>query len=116
MKQFAFSRRSRLRLKNDFKAVFSVGNKTVTKDLVAWHSQSDSPMKTGLMVSKKTGGAVRRNRIKRLLREAIRLSHNEFMEGVRLIIYPKADCRIYNLSDAKDAVETLRRKAKIFKK
>lgn len=115
MKQFAFSRRSRLRLKNDFQAVFAASKKTATKDLVAWHCYAAGQMKVGLMVSKKTGGAVRRNRLKRLLREAIRLSHNEFMEGVRLIIYPKAGCRIYNLSDAIGAIETLRRKAKIFK-
>ncbi|MBP5287686.1 MAG: ribonuclease P protein component [Elusimicrobiales bacterium] len=115
MKQFAFSRRSRLRLKKDFQAVFSADRKTVTKDIVAWHLITEGPCKTGLMVSRKTGGAVRRNRIKRLLREALRLSQNQTKEGVRLVLYPKAGCRINNLSGAMAALDCVRRKAKLFK-
>ena len=111
MKKYAFSRRSRLRLKKDFQAVFDAGHKVQTKDFVAWFQHIGMPSKYGLMVSKKTGGAVRRNAIKRLLREAIRLTQNKFMEGIRIIIYPKADCAIYNLGDAINAVEKLMIKA-----
>ena len=114
MKQFAFSRASRLRLKKEFEAVFAAGRKTVTKDLVAWHSQGgDEDKKIGLMVSKKTGGAVKRNRLKRLLREAFRLGKKELKEGTRLIIYPKAGCAVKNLAQARVALEDLRRRARL---
>lgn len=116
MKQFAFSRASRLRLKKEFEAVFDAGNKTATRELVAWHSRGeDEEKKIGLMVSKKTGGAVKRNRLKRLLREAFRLDRTELKEGTRLIIYPKAGCAMDNLAQARKALDTVRLKARLNK-
>ena len=113
MKEFAFSRASRLRLKKEFEAVFAAGRKTVTKDLVAWHSPvGDKEKKIGLMVSKKTGGAVKRNRLKRLLREAFRLSKDGLKESARFIIYPKAGCAIKNLAQARAALENVWRRAR----
>jgi len=103
-----------LRLKKEFEAVFDGGRKTVTSDLVAWHFPGgDKEKKIGLMVSKKTGGAVKRNRLKRLLREAFRLTSRELKEGTRLIIYPKAGCAMKNLAQARAALETLRHRARL---
>jgi len=114
VKEFAFSRTSRLRLKKEFEAVFDAGRKTVTRDLVAWHLPgADKDKKLGLMVSKKIGGAVQRNRLKRLLREAFRLTVTELKEGTRLIIYPKAGCAVKNMAQAREALDTLRRRARL---
>ncbi|OGR44792.1 MAG: ribonuclease P protein component [Elusimicrobia bacterium GWA2_61_42] len=114
MKKFAFSRASRLRLKREFEAVFDAGRKTVTRDLVSWNRPTgDKEKKLGLMVSKKIGGAVERNRLKRLLREAFRLTVSELKEGTRLIIYPKAGCAVKNLAQARVALEDLRRRARL---
>lgn len=114
MKQFAFPRTSRLRLKREFEAVFDAGRKAATRDLVAWHSEKpDGEKKLGLMVSKKTGGAVKRNRLKRLLREAFRLDKRELKEGTRLIIYPKAGCALGNLAQARKALDEVRRRARL---
>ena len=116
MKQFAFPRTSRLRLKKDFEAVFDAGRKTVTRDLVTWNAPGGgTEKKIGLMVSKKTGGAVERNRLKRLLREAFRLSKSELKEGTRLIVYPKAGCAVKNLAQAGAALDEVRRKARLGK-
>ncbi|OGS13004.1 MAG: ribonuclease P protein component [Elusimicrobia bacterium RIFOXYA2_FULL_58_8] len=115
MKKFAFSRTARLRLKKDFEAVFAEARKTITSDLVMWHSGGDAEKKIGLMVSKKTGGAVQRNRLKRLLREAFRLSKDELKGSARLIIYPKAGCAIKNLAQARTALDTIWHKARLKK-
>lgn len=115
MKKFAFSRKLRLSLRRDFQAVFAAEKKTITKDLIAWHKLGEKTRKIGLLVSKKIGGAVKRNRTKRLLREAFRLSNNNTKEGIYLIIYPKAASQINNLVQAEAALESVWRKAKLLK-
>lgn len=44
----------------------------------------------GLSVSRKVGGAVARNRWKRLIREAFRISQSRLPEGVDLVVIPRA--------------------------
>jgi ribonuclease P protein component len=47
-------------------------------------------VRLGLSVSRKVGGAVVRNRWKRIMREAFRLSQAELPPGVDLVVIPRA--------------------------
>ena len=59
--------------RGDFKKVFELGSKFSSKYLVIYARPNGlSFSRLGLSVSKKIGNAVVRNRIKRLLREALR--------------------------------------------
>jgi ribonuclease P protein component len=57
--------------------------------LVFGHENGLAHPRLGLSVSRKVGGAVRRNRWKRLLREAFRLSRQRLPPGLDLIVIPR---------------------------
>lgn len=69
--------RSRLSRSSDFKRVYRQGSSIASRSLVLYYFKrssdtDDEGPRIGLSVSKRLGGAVVRNRIKRLLREAFR--------------------------------------------
>ena len=124
MGKLSFPRSARLRRRRNFDLVFNKGRKYSVRDLVMWAYAPDAnkagkppaaagARKLGIVISKKTGGAVRRNRLKRLLREAFRLSKDGLMDGTQIIIYPKAGCGIRTLLQAKAALKTALVRAKL---
>ncbi|MBI4777657.1 ribonuclease P protein component [Candidatus Desantisbacteria bacterium] len=53
-------------------------------------TQGSAPTRrVGIVAGKKVGGAVRRNRAKRLLREAYRLNKNKFIQGLDIVLVAK---------------------------
>ncbi len=81
---YPLPRRSILRGKAAFDAVFKQG-RTLTSGLVSFRfmaRSSTSPgITAGFTVRRKSGGAVTRNRLKRLLREAYRLNQHAFSDA-----------------------------------
>ena len=71
---FEFDKSSRLLKSYEYQKVFENGLKDVSKYFVIFGSKNDkSKKRIGLVVSKKVGNSVERNRIKRILREQFRL-------------------------------------------
>ena len=71
------AKRSRLSRSSDFQRVYRQGSSTASRFLVLHYfiqpaGTAERGPRLGLSVSKKLGGAVVRNRVKRLLREAFR--------------------------------------------
>lgn len=86
-----------LRDKRDFNYVYTNGRSYANKNLVV-HVLKDERHngKVGFAAGKKLGGAVVRNRVKRLLREAYRLCKENLRKDVAIILMGRK-----NLVDAK---------------
>ncbi|MBI3399277.1 MAG: ribonuclease P protein component [Deltaproteobacteria bacterium] len=79
MGQYSFSRAERILRSKDFTLVRKEGERVASKNLVIFLKTNKLGIKRfGLGVSTKIGEAVKRNRIKRLLREFFRLNKEVF--------------------------------------
>ena len=95
MTDWRFRKQQHLRLPTEFQRVYDLRNRASDHHLLIYSSSNDSHQtetpvsRIGLSVSRKHGPAVVRNRIKRLLREAFRLSQHELPVGFDLILIPR---------------------------
>ena len=87
-----FPAQYRLRTSAEFDRVYERRCSASDALLLVYVRENDLPHpRLGLSVSRKIGGAVQRNRWKRLLREAFRLSRAEFPPGIDIVAIPRAD-------------------------
>jgi ribonuclease P protein component len=86
----SFPASHRLTGESTFAAVYKSGRKSSRGPLVFFAMPNDLPhSRWGLSVSRRIGTAVKRNRIKRLIRESIRLLRPELPKGYDVIIVIK---------------------------
>jgi ribonuclease P protein component len=83
-------REYRIRRSEDFKRTYDRRCSASDGWLLVFGNKSDLPHpRLGLSVSRKVGGAVARNRWKRLLREAFRLTRANLPKGIDLVVIPR---------------------------
>jgi ribonuclease P protein component len=107
----SFPKTRRLLNKTDFDRAFECGVKAVLPLVVviagkspAEASDRQTPERLGLVVSKKVGNSVARNRVKRMLREAFRTLMGD--TGIDIVVIarpPAAEATFDELKDALDA-------------
>jgi ribonuclease P protein component len=80
----------RIRRSGDFRRAYQRRCSSADQQIVVFgHPNGLAHPRLGLSVSRRIGGAVVRNRWKRLLREAFRLSRSQLPDGIDLIVLPR---------------------------
>ncbi|MBS0264385.1 MAG: ribonuclease P protein component [Planctomycetes bacterium] len=108
MTRLRFTKQQHVRKGIDFARVFERRCVARTKFVSVFGAWSPAGhLRLGLSVSKKNGNAIRRNRWKRLLREAFRLSQDRLPPGMDLVLVPvpvPAGGRHPTLEDLRDSL------------
>jgi ribonuclease P protein component len=87
---FAFRPHEHLRRPADFRRVYDRRRSVSDAGLIVYGCENGLPyLRIGLSVSRKFGPAHKRNRLRRLYREAFRLTRHEMPVGIDLILIPR---------------------------
>ena len=104
-----FDRSRRVLRSIDFDQAFKKGRKSVRPFFVVYTHQRENespaaPSRLGCVVSRKVGGAVVRNRLKRLLRETFRQTQTPVSIDIVVVVRPAAAARAN--SEFKDQIRS----------
>lgn len=90
VESFRFLQRHRLKTPADFDRVFANRRSAADEHMVVYSAPSECQHpRLGLVVGRKVGSAVARNRWKRLIREAFRLNQHRLPMGIDLVVLPR---------------------------
>ena len=99
----------RLHLKRDFERIIQGGLRYQQSGLVLWtdSSRQAGPARFAVVVSRKLGPAVVRNRTKRILREAFRTLKVRLKPGADIIVKPQHSEKLSKVQAARMALTSL---------
>jgi len=114
VKTYGLPKSSRITSSRDFARIYGLRHSAGNRHLLVFAAKNDlGHTRFGLSVSKKHGNAVKRTRLKRLLREAFRLSRPTLPSGLDLILIPRqgsgAELADYRQSLVRIAAQLARR-------
>ena len=90
MKSFALPRNRRIKNSREFASIYNRRIRAADGHLLVWAAPNVlHRTRFGVSVSRKLGPSVRRSALKRLLREAFRLSQHELPSDLDLILIPQ---------------------------
>ena len=105
-----------IKRRHEFKQLFSKGKIVYNKNFTFYYLKNKlSINQLGIAVSKKSGNAVDRNRIKRLIRENYKIFEEKLSTGYNLLFSVNKKCQIkeINFYDVKKEMERALKKAEL---
>lgn len=110
------ARHQRLTRSSDFRAAFDAGRKAVGRRMVLYLlPRPDGRLRLGVVSSRKVGGAVQRNRARRLLREAYRRNRHRFHGAVDVVLVARSELLAATWPDIEAELLALARRSGILK-
>jgi ribonuclease P protein component len=107
-----FPKRNRLQRNAQFRRVYEEGRRFEGRLAVLYALETPGETRAvGIVTSRKVGGAVVRNRARRLLREAYRLNQHKMKDNVQLVLVARAAIDGRRLAEVEAAVLALLEKA-----
>jgi len=104
---FAFRPAEHLRRPSDFRRVYERRRSASDAWLIVYGCENGlSFLRLGLSVSRKIGAATKRNRLRRLYREAFRLTRREMPTGLDLVLIPRT-AELPSLAELKQSLPKL---------
>ena len=85
-----FPKHCRLLKKTDFDVVFNCKNSAADKNMIVYFKYNSLQYnRLGIVIGRKVGNAVKRNRFKRIVREAFRKSDFSMFESFDIVVLPR---------------------------
>lgn len=105
-----------LKKNTDFQEVYSSGKSKSNRNLVCYVKENGLGInRLGISVSKKVGNSVIRHRLKRLIKEAWRLSEEKFHVGYDLVFIVRVNAKDCAYKDIESAIYDLTKRTKVLK-
>jgi len=99
---------------NEYRLVYKHGKYEVGRMCVLYRMPvAKQPTRIGFVTGKKVGGAVQRNRARRLMKEVYRLHQHEIREGYHIVIVGRGPLKDATYERAEKEILYLLRKSKL---
>ena len=112
--QETFPRSERLIRRKEFLEIYDRGEKQVGRGFICYVvRQEGQGRKFGVAVSRKVGGAVTRNRVKRFIREAYRTSRKHLIENIQMVVVARPGSASMSFDECREAIGQLFRRGEV---
>lgn len=116
-KKYRFLKSDRIKKRWEFSRVYQYGQKYVNRRFVVYVlNNRKKRSRLGVTVSKKVGNSVKRNRVKRLIRESFRFSKDQIAPGNDIVVVARKSAYGLSFQEAKRSLMDLWKRARIVPK
>lgn len=109
-------KQNRLALRRDFAKVYRFGKSVANHQFVVYQTarNDDGPLRVGISISKKVGKAVMRNRIRRKMKEIIRLCKDDLKQSRDIVLIVRKPVADMDYHQIQKSLYHVFRKAELF--